>query len=114
MKATLFFVGLQYILGFAFAMTGVFIVGDFGAHMSLGMSIIVSFLKGYTAMLVGVWLVGYFHLRLKHAVNKLAVAMALSFLGLSLFFLIYILVSRIVEDELGILMWLLPLTGAVF
>ena len=113
MKFTATFVLLQYIIGFAFAIIGMFLLPEPG-EWSLQTSIFYSFLVSFFCMLLGVCLVGYFHLRLKKAMNRFGKAMALSFTGLLLFLLLYIFIERFLPSEFGILTFFLPLTGAVF
>jgi hypothetical protein len=113
MKFTTLFVLLQYIIGLTFALLGMFFFPDLG-HWSLMASIFYSFLIGFFCMLTGVGLVGYFHLRQKRILHKFRKAMALSFVGLLLFLLFYIVIEKLIPKELGILIVFLPLTGAVF
>jgi len=113
MKFTAIFILLQYIIGFAFAIAGMFLFTE-PDHWSLMTSIFYSFLVGFFCMLTGVGLVGYFHLRQKKVLHKFGRAMALSFAGLLLFLLLYIFIEKFIPKELGILTLFLPLTGAVF
>ncbi len=114
MKATLLFVALQYIIGFSFAVGGIFLFSESDNSFSLNASIFYGFLIGFICMLIGVWLVGYFHLRVKHVVRRLPAAIALSLLGLLLFLFLDIFIDNFLPSELGILILFLPLTGAVF
>src|SRR5688572_4582291 len=113
MKFTTIFVLLQYIIGFAFAIAGIFLfpVPD---HWSLMTSVFYSFLVGFICMLFGVCLVGYFHLRQKKVLHRFGKAMALSLAGLLLFLLLHSFIQKFLPSEFGVLTFLLPLTGAVF
>lgn len=113
MKFTATFVLLQYIIGFALAMVGFYLLAEY-SRWSLMTSIFYSFLVSFICMLCGVYLVGYFHLRQKKVLYRFGKAMALSFAGLLLFLLLFILIERFLPSEFRILIFFLPLTGAVF
>ena len=112
MKSTILFVVLQYIIGYIFTIVGMFLFLD--ESNSLSASMFYSMLGGFIGMIVGVALVGYFHLRLKHVVHKFILAMMFSVSGLLLFVLLYELTKKMLPKELDILLLFLPLSGAVF
>ena len=113
MKSTVIFIALQYIIGFAFAVGGIFLWAEKDTS-SLMTSIFYGFLVGFICMLAGVGLVGYFHLRVKHILYRFGTAMALSLAGLLVFLVLYIFIESLLPKEFGIFSLFLPLTGAVF
>ena len=113
MKTTALFVILQYLLGFCFAIAGIFLFAEYD-RSSLSSSIFLGFLIGFSCMLTGVGLAGYFHLKAKHVINRFGQGMLLSFAGLLLFLILYLLIEGFLPSEFGILSLLIPLTGAVF
>ncbi len=112
MKTTVVFVLLQFIVGFGSAIAGIFIFSEYDTF-SLNDSILLTFLTAFFCMLIGVGLPGYFHLKIKHALNKFGLAMIASFAGTVLFLVIYLLIEKFLAN-FGILILFIPLTGAVF
>ena len=116
MKATLIFVFLQFVMGYAFAIGG-FLLGDEIFNLdgfNMTASIIFSSVLLFICMLAGVITVGYFHLRVKNNVFRFGTAILLSIAGLILFLLIYFLLEDFIPQEFRVLFTFLPLTGAVF
>lgn len=112
MMTTFLFVALQYLLGVFFTIAGMSVYND-KVDASLD-SIIPSILTGFACMLAGVVLAGYFHLRARRITYKFGAAIALSLAGMILFFVLYALVQSFLPRSLDMLLFLLPLTGAVF
>lgn len=113
MRATVAFVILQFILGLGFAITGILLFGEYDSY-SLGTSILLSFLMAFICMMIGVGFAGYFHLKIKHALNRFGKAMLASFAGIVLFLILYLLIENFLPSSFGILSLFIPLTGAVF
>lgn len=113
MKHTVVFVILQYIIGFAFGITGMFLLPEKDSW-SLGTSILYTLLFGFACMLVGVSLVGYFHLRVKRVTHRFLIAFILSLTGAVLFGLLSVLLENYLPQEFSFLSLIFPLTGAVF
>jgi hypothetical protein len=113
MKTTALFVLLQYVFGFAFATAGAFAFKE-NSNLDLLGGILFSLLVGYGSMLIGVALVAYFHLRVRHILRKYGLALAVSFLGFVLFLIFYILIENYLPIQSGLLALIFPLTGAVF
>ena len=113
MKITTLFVILQYICGFAFAASSIFLFIEI-SHLELNAGIFWGFLIGFTGMLTGVAMVGYFHLRVKHIRRKFGLALVLSGVGLLAFLFLYIVIEKYLPNQLGLLILFFPLTGAVF
>lgn len=111
-KATLFVI-LQFIIGFAFAATGVFFFTE-SSNLDLFAGILYAYLIGLFGMLLGVGLVGYFHLRLNHILERFGLALTLIFVGSLVFSVLYVLIGNYLPKQFGVLVLILPLTGAVF
>jgi hypothetical protein len=113
MRLTVFFVLLQYIAGFFFALAGIWILDNI-IDIDLGFGIGLVFLSFYISMLAGVAFAGYFHLRTRHIRRKFSLAMSYGLIGLLLFFFLGIAVEEILPIQSRIIYFILPLTGAVF
>jgi len=112
MRSTVIFVFLEYLIGFGFAMAGIFIFSE-NDRSSLMTSVFYGFVIGFLCMFVGISLVGYFHLRTIGILNKFVKAMLLALAGLFLFSLLYVFIEQFLPDYLGILVFIIPLTGGV-
>ncbi len=113
MKTTATFVILQFIAGFAFGIGRMFFFPEKN-DWSLNTSLFYVVLSGFICMLIGVGLVGYFHLRLKKITKRFLTALMLSFIGSVLFLFLAILIDYYSLAQVGFLILILPLTGAVF
>jgi len=113
MKTTAIFVILQYIAGFAFGIGGMFLLPEKN-NWSLNSSIFYTLLWGFIAMLMGVGIVGYFHLRVKKVTNRFVIALMLSAAGSLLFLFASVFIQTYIPMDLEFLSLILPLTGAVF
>lgn len=112
MKTTAIFVLLEFIVGFGFAIGGIHLFSEYDTY-SLNTSILLTFLIAFFCILIGVGLAGYFHLRMKHVLNRFGLAMAISFVGTVLFLVLYLLLEKFLPN-FGLLILFIPLTGAVF
>jgi hypothetical protein len=102
MKITTLFVILQYICGFAFAATSIFLFIEI-SHLELNAGIFLGFLIGFIGMITGVEIVGYFHLRVKHIRRKFRLTLVLSSLGLLAFLFLYIVIEKYLSNQLRLL-----------
>jgi len=114
MIITALFVLLQYVFGVAFVAIGLFAFEGKISKMELLGGIFYSYLVGYISMLIGVAIVGYFHLRVKHISRRFLLALTLSFVVSLLFLVLYFFIEKHLPKLFGFLALILPLTGAVF
>ena len=113
MKSTAIFVALEYVSGFAFGIAGIFFLSTKDTSSSLISSILYVVVFGFCCMLIGVGFVGYFHLRSKQILERFGKAIMLSFVGSFAFLLLDIVVEKFIPAQLGVLTFIIPLTGAV-
>ena len=113
MKTTAIFVVLQFIAGIAFGIIGMFLLPEKDSW-SLNTSIFCTVLFGFISMLIGVGVIGYFHLRIKKVAKRFPIALILSFAGSVLFLFLAVFIKQYFPTQLGFLAAILPLTGAVF
>jgi hypothetical protein len=113
MKTTAIFVVLQFIAGIAFGIVGMLLLPE-KDNWSLNTSIFYAVLFGFISMLIGVGVVGYFHLRKKGVARRFLIALMLSFAGSVLFLFPAIFIEEYLPTQFGFVAAILPLTGAVF
>jgi hypothetical protein len=111
MKLLIVFVLLEYLVGCTLALSSMYLMTHI--YDDLFYSIIFALIVGPISLLFGVCLVGYFYLRLKHQLEKFGSSIFKSFLGFILFLLIDFLVNIIIPSKLRIIIFLLPVTGAI-
>jgi len=112
MRSAVIFVFLEYLIGFGFAMAGIFIFSEYD-RSSLMTSIFYGFVVSFISMFVGIGLVGYFHCRMMRILKKFVGALGLTLVGIFLCLLLYAMVEGFLPDYLGILAIIFPLTGGV-
>jgi hypothetical protein len=112
MRSAVIFIFLEYLIGFGFAIAGIFIFSEYD-RSSLMTSIFYGFVVGFFSMFVGIALVGYFHCRMMKILKKFVGALGLTLVGLFLSLLLYAMVEGFLPDYLGILAIIFPLTGGV-
>jgi hypothetical protein len=112
MISTAIFIALEYIIGFALAI-GIFYLLPERADSSMMTEIFHAFLFAFTSMLIGVWVVGFFHFRLKRILSRFPMAMLLSLAGLLLFLALSLFADKFLPFDIGFIFFFLPLTGAV-
>ena len=111
MKLKVLFVFLEYLIGFGFAMAGVFIFSEHD-RSALNTSIIYSLIVGFICMFLGIVLVGYFHLGMMGIKNRFVNSIFNTFAGLFLSFLLCFLIADFLA-YLGFLAFFIPLSGGV-
>jgi len=109
MKSSAIFIGLEYIFGLALSLLAVF-YWPWGNDGDLFGEILITFLKVFIAVFVGVGLVGFFHLKTNRISHKYGKSLLFCFGGTVLFSVIFIVVSAILP---GFFALIIPLTGAV-
>jgi hypothetical protein len=113
MKTTAIFIVLQFIAGFAFGIVGMFLLPE-RDNWSLNTSIFYTVLFGFISMLIGVGVVGYFHLRIKKVSKRFLIALMLSFAGSLFFLFLGVFIEEYLPTQFGFVVAILSLTGAVF
>ena len=112
MSSSVIFIAFECVIGLTAALLATFYI-PLSDKLSMEGSIFLSFLAGFISMFIAIGIIGYFHLRAVHMLNRYSRSLLLSFAGLILFFIIYALIGIVLPDNFGILIFLLPLTGAV-
>jgi len=113
------FIILEFIAGFVFGVLGGYAFSFFDRYNSLDTSIILAFTSAFIALLIGVGLIGYIHLRRIGRAKYFGQSVAFSLLGLVVFVIVYILIELVANQVLPyyigsfLLPIILPLTGAV-
>jgi hypothetical protein len=109
MTSSAIFICIEYIFGLILAILAVF-YWPWGNDLDLFGGILISFLKGFIAIFVGVSLVGFLHLKRNRISHKYGRSLLFCFVGLVLFSIIYSVVAAILP---GFFILVIPLTGAV-
>lgn len=113
------FVILEFIVGFAFGVLGGYAFSFFNRYNRLDTSIVLAFTSAFIALLIGVGMIGYIHLRKIGRAKYFRQSVIFSFFGLLVFVLLYVLIELLAYQPLPyylgsfLLPILLPLTGAV-
>jgi len=113
------FVILEFIVGFAFGVLGGYAFSFFDRYNSLDTSIVLAFTSAFIALLIGVGIIGYIHLRKIGRAKYFRQSVIFSLVGLLVFVLLYVLIELLAYQALPfylgsfLLPILLPLTGAV-
>jgi hypothetical protein len=113
------FVILEFIVGFAFGVLGGYAFSFFDRYNSSDTSIVLAFTSAFIALLIGVGIIGYIHLRKIGRAKYFRQSVIFSLVGLLVFVLLYVLIELLAYQALPfylgsfLLPILLPLTGAV-
>ena len=113
------FIILEFIAGFVFGVLGGYAFSFFDRYNNLDTSIALAFTSAFIALLVGVGVIGYLHLKKIGRVKYFGQSVVFSLLGLIIFVLLYILIELVTYQVLPyyigsfLLPIILPLTGAV-
>jgi len=113
------FIILEFIAGFVFGVLGGYAFSFFDRYNNLDTSIVLAFTSAFIALLVGVGVIGYLHLKKTGRVRYFGQSVVFSLLGLIAFILLYILIELLTYQVLPyyigsfLLPIILPLTGAV-
>ena len=117
-KSTIFII-LEFIAGFVFGVLGGYAFSFFDRYNNLDTSIVLAFTSAFIALLAGVGVIGYLHLKKTGRARYFGRSVAFSLLGLIVFVLLYILIVLLANQMLPyyissfLLPIILPLTGAV-
>jgi len=117
-KSTIFII-LEFIAGFVFGVLGGYAFSFFDRYNNLDTSIVLAFTSAFIALLVGVGVIGYLHLKKIGRARYFGQSVVFSLLGLIAFVLLYILIELLTYQVLPyyigsfLLPIILPLTGAV-
>jgi ABC-type dipeptide/oligopeptide/nickel transport system permease component len=117
-KSSIFII-LEFIAGFVFGVLGGYAFSFFDRYSRLDTSIVLAFTSAFIALLLGVAMVGYIHLRRKGKTENLGRSILFSLLGLIVFLMLYIVIELFTYPLLPyylssfLLPIMLPLTGAV-
>ena len=118
MKSKIFFVSLELICGFGFALLG----SDFYSlfdEANLDTSIFNTYAIAFISMVLGIGFAGYFHFRAKKKLNQFGAAVGLSIVGLFLFLILYFILVAFSFELIPyyfssvVLPIVMPLCGAV-
>jgi len=113
------FIILEFIAGFIFGVLGGYAFSFFDRYNSLDTSIVLALTSAFIALLIGVGVIGYLHLKKMGKTKYFGQSVVFSLLGLIVFVLLYILIELLADELLPyyigsvLLPILLPLTGAV-
>ena len=113
------FIILEFIAGFVFGVLGGYAFSFFDRYNDLDTSIALAFASAFIALLIGVGVIGYIHLRKIGRAKYFGRSVVFSLLGLTVFVLLYILIELLTYQVLPyyigsfLLPIILPLTGAV-
>jgi ABC-type dipeptide/oligopeptide/nickel transport system permease component len=113
------FIILEFIAGFVFGVSGGYAFSFFDRFNNLDTSIVLAFTSAFIALLIGVGIIGYIHLKKIGRAKYFGQSVAFSLLGLLVFVLLYILIELLAYQALPyyigsfLLPIILPLTGAV-
>jgi hypothetical protein len=113
------FIVLEFIAGFVFGVLGGYAFSFFDRYNDLDTSIALAFTSAFIALLIGVAVIGYIHLKNIGRARYFGRSVAFSLLGLIVFVLLYILIVLLANQMLPyyissfLLPIILPLTGAV-
>lgn len=113
------FIILEFLAGFIFGVLGGYAFSFFDRYNSLDTSIVLAFTSAFIALLTGVGIIGFIHLKKIGRARYFAQSVAFSFLGLVVFVVWYILIELVTYQALPyyigsfLLPIILPLTGAV-
>jgi len=113
------FIILEFIAGFVFGVLGGYAFSFFDRYNNLDTSIALAFTSAFIALLAGVGVIGYLHLKKIGRVKYFGQSVVFSLLGLIIFVLLYILIELVTYQVLPyyigsfLLPIILPLTGAV-
>ena len=88
LRRTIFII-LEFISGFGFAILGSYLFSFFD-KADLDASVLYTFIIGYTSMIIGTALIGYFHFKSTNRLKEFGKALVGSFIGLFLFLILYI------------------------
>jgi uncharacterized protein YacL len=117
-KSSIFII-LEFIAGFVFGVLGGYAFSFFDRYNTLNTSIVLAFTSAFIALLIGVGVVGYIHLKKSGRLRYFGQSAVFSLLGLIVFVLLYILIEFLTYQVLPyylssfLLPIILPLTGAV-
>jgi hypothetical protein len=117
-KSSIFIV-LEFIAGFVFGVLGGYAFSFFDRYSSLDTSIVLAFTSAFIALLIGVGIIGYIHLKKTGRAKYFGRSIVFSLFGLIAFVLLYILIELLTDQALPyyissfVLPIFLPLTGAV-
>ena len=106
------FVFLEYLIGFAFTLIGVFIFFEHEESLSLITGVLYTFIIGFVCAFTGIGIVGYFHLKAIRSLDRFAKALFFSSLGLLVFLFLYAFIHKYLPN-LPFLAIIIPLTGGV-
>jgi uncharacterized protein YacL len=113
----IFFIILEFLSGLGFGILGTYIFSFFDKWDLLD-SVLFTFMALFASMLTGIGLVGYVYLKRINKLSEFVISMVLSFVGLIIFLLLYIMLSSLIPYltfyKLNpLLAIVLPMTGAV-
>jgi hypothetical protein len=103
------YIVLEFILGIALGILSGYLFSLLDNNSSLMDGIFYGMLSLYAAALLGVWLIGYFHLKKTGRLKDFGGAIFFSFIGL----IVFLIVSIAIDDSVFIIIVILPVTGAV-
>lgn len=118
MKNSIFII-LEFIAGFVFGMLGGYAFSFFDRYNSLDTSMALALTSAFVALLMGVGIIGYIHLKNTGRAKYFGQSVALSLLGLIVFVALYIVINLLTYETLPyyigsiLLPIVLPLIGAV-
>jgi len=113
------FIILEFIAGFIFGVLGGYAFSFFDRYNRLGTSIAMALTCAFIALLTGVGIIGYIHLKKIGRTKYFGQSIIFSLIGLIVFVLLYVLIKLMGYEPLPyfirtiLLPILLPLTGAV-
>jgi len=113
------FIILEFIAGFIFGVLGGYAFSFFDRYNSLDTSIVLAFTSAFIALLIGVGIIGFIHLKKIGRAKYFGQSVVFSLLGLIVFVALYILIELVAYQALPyyigsfLLPIILPLTGAV-
>jgi hypothetical protein len=113
------FVILEFIVGFAFGVLGGYAFSFFNRYNGLDTSRVLAFTSAFIAVLIGVGMIGYIHLRKIGRAKYFIQSVIFSVFGLLVFVLLYVVIELLAYHALPyylgsfLLPILLPLTGAI-
>jgi hypothetical protein len=112
------FIVLEIIAGLLFGLAGALLYSEYDTT-NLFDSILLTFTAIFVCMLVGINIAGYFHYRTMKRIKDYGKSVALSFTGMVLFLLLYIIIVTAADSYIPqyiskvVMPILLPLAGAV-
>lgn len=113
------FIIIEFIAGFIFGILGGYAFSFFDRYNSLDTSMALALTSAFVALLIGVGIIGYIHLKKIGRVKYFGQSVALSLLGLLVFVALYIAINLLTYETLPyyissiLLPIVLPLIGAV-